>query len=616
MANEAVKHTRETLKRVTIRLAGDSGDGIQLTGGQFTNTTAMAGNDLATFPDFPAEIRAPAGTLPGVSGFQIQFSSEDIHTPGDRPDVLVAFNPAALKVNLKDLPANGVLIINTDEFEEGDLRKAGYAKSPLEDGSLDRWRVYKIPLITLTIRALEDSPLTHKEKERAKNFFAVGLMCWLYSRPVDQLVKDIQRKFSKKPDVMNANIRALQAGYNYADTTEIFQVQYEVPPAPLPPGKYRNISGNVALAMGLVAASKKCGLPLFYAGYPITPASDVLHELSMYKHFGVITFQAEDEIAAACAAIGASFAGLLAVTGSSGPGISLKSESVNLAVMTELPLVICDIQRGGPSTGLPTKTEQADIYQTMFGRNSESPVAIVAAQTPSDCFDMALWAARIATTYMTPVYLLTDGYLANGSEPWLIPDLDKMPDFPVTFQTDPDGFHPYLRDERTLGRPWTKPGTPGLEHRIGGIEKSHIYGHVSYDPDNHDFMVKLRAQKIARIAQDIPPLEVHGPGDAKVLVLGWGGTYGHIRAAVEECQRRGWPVARAHTRFINPFPMNMGEVVSRYDRVLIPELNMGQLRMLIRSRFLVDAAGLNKIAGQPFKVHEIVDAVQQELELV
>lgn len=614
--NKPIIHTKEKLDRITIRLAGDSGDGIQLTGGQFTNTTALAGNDLATFPDFPAEIRAPAGTLPGVSGFQIQFSSEDIHTPGDRPDVLVAFNPAALKVNLKDLPQNGVLIVNTDEFGDVDLRKAGYTKNPLEDGSLDKWRLYKIPITTLTVRALDQNPLTHKEKERCKNFFSIGLMAWLYSRPTEQLIKDIQKKFAKKPEIADANVRALNAGYNYADTTEIFQVQYEVPPAKLPPGKYRNISGNVALALGLIAASKKCGLPLLYAGYPITPASDILHELSMYKNFGVITFQAEDEIAAACAAIGGSFAGVLGVTGSAGPGISLKSEAVNLAVMTELPLIIVDVQRGGPSTGLPTKTEQADIYQTMFGRNSDSPVAIVAPQTPADCFDICLWAARIALTYMTPVYILSDGYLANGSEPWLLPDLSKIPSIPVKFQTETEGFHPYLRDERTLGRVWTKPGTPGLEHRIGGIEKSHIYGHVSYDPDNHDFMTKLRHQKIARIAQDLPPLEVIGPKDAKLLVLGWGGTYGHIRAAVEECQKRGWPVARAHTRFINPFPSNLGEVVSRFDRVLIPELNTGQLRMLVRSKFLVDAAGLNKVAGQPFKVVEIIEAIAHELETV
>lgn len=609
-----VSSKRQTLKKITIRLAGDSGDGIQLTGGQFTNSTAIAGNDFATFPDFPAEIRAPAGTLPGVSGFQIQFSSEDIHTPGDRPDVLVALNPAALKVNVGDLPQNGVIIVNTDEFGETDLKKANCATNPLEDGSLDKYRVYKVPLTSLTIKALEGSPLTHKEKERAKNFFALGILFFMYNRPMDPIVREIQKKFAKKADVADANIKALKAGWNYAETTEIFQGRYEIPPAKLPPGKYRNISGNVAIAYGVVAAGKKSGLPVFYTAYPITPASDILHEISMHKHFGIMTFQAEDEIAAAAAAVGASFAGALGVTVSSGPGMSLKTEAINLAVMTELPLVILDIQRGGPSTGLPTKTEQADLLMVLFGRNSESPVAVVAAQTPGDCFYAAYEGCRIAVKYMTPVYVLSDGYLANGSEPWLIPDVDKLPPIEVKFRTDPKDFFPYLRDPQTLARPWAKPGTPGLEHRIGGLEKSDKYGNVSYDPENHDFMVKTRAQKVARIAQDLPDLEVFGPENARLLVCGWGGTYGHIRAAVEECQRRGLPVARAHFRWLNPMPANTGAVLSRFERVLVPELNLGQLRMLLRSKFMVDASGLNKVAGQPFKVAEIIEAIQRELE--
>lgn len=610
-----ISSKRRTLKRITIRIAGDSGDGIQLTGGQFTNSTAIAGNDLATFPDFPAEIRAPAGTLPGVSGFQIQFSSEDIHTPGDRPDVLVAFNPAALKVNVRDLLPNSVIIVNTDEFGETDLRKANCTTNPLEDGSLDGYRVYKVPLTSLTVKALEDSPLTHKEKERAKNFFALGILLFMYNRPMEPIIKEIQRKFAKKPEVAEANIRVLKAGWNYAETTEVFQGEvYEVPPAKLPPGRYRNISGNVAIAYGIVAASIKSGLPVLYTAYPITPASDILHEISTHKQFGIMTFQAEDEIAAAAAAVGASFAGALGVTVSSGPGISLKTEAVNLAVMAELPLVIVDVQRGGPSTGLPTKTEQADLLLVMFGRNSESPVAVIAAQTPGDCFYAIYEACRIAIKYMTPVYVLSDGYLANGAEPWPIPDVDKLPPIEVRFRTDPKDFYPYLRDPRTLARPWTRPGTPGLEHRIGGLEKSDKYGSVSYDPDNHDFMVKTRAQKVARIAQDIPDLEAFGPSNAKLLVCGWGGTYGHIRAAVEECQSRGLPVARAHFRWINPMPANTGAVLSRFERVLVPELNLGQLRMLLRSRFMVDASGLNKVAGQPFKVAEIVEAIERELE--
>jgi 2-oxoglutarate ferredoxin oxidoreductase subunit alpha len=606
--------TREAISKITIRFAGDSGDGIQLTGGQFTNTSALAGNDLATFPDYPAEIRAPAGTLPGVSGFQIQFSSLDIHTPGDRPDVLVAFNPAALKVNLPDLPTNGVIIVNTDEFEEVDLKKANYSVSPLKDRSLAAYRIYEVPLITVTLRALEDVNLTHKEKERCKNFFALGMMYWLYNRPLEPTLNWINSKFKKTPIVAEANSKALKAGYNYAETTEIFQTSYEVPAAQLPPGRYKNISGNSALALGLVAAAQKSGLQMLYASYPITPASDILHELSMYKNFGMMTFQAEDEIAAMNAAIGASFAGGIGVTGTSGPGFALKAEAVNLAVMTELPVVICDIQRAGPSTGMPTKTEQGDLLQAMFGRNSESPVCILAPARPSECFDLAITAVRFAIKYMTPVVILSDGYLANGAEPWLIPNLDSIPQIDVKFAQPGEKYYPYLRDDVTLSRKWAKPGVPGLEHRIGGIEKSHIYGNVCYEPDNHDFMCKIRAQKIARIAQDIPELKVHGPENARLLVLGWGSTYGPIRQAVEDMQSRGLPVARAHLRYLNPFPSNLGAVLSRYERVLIPEINLGQLRLLVRARYLIDASGLNRVSGQPFKVIEIIQSIEKELE--
>ncbi len=606
--------TREHVSKITIRFAGDSGDGIQITGGQFTNTSALAGNDLATFPDFPAEIRAPAGTLPGVSGFQIQFSSLDIHTPGDRPDVLVAFNPAALIVNIKELSPNGVIIANTDEFEEVDLKKAGCTTNPLKDGSLSAFRVYEVPLITLTLRALEGVNLTHKEKERCKNFFALGMMYWLYNRPTEPTLNWINSKFKKNPVIAEANSKALKAGFNFAETTEVFQANYEIPPAKLSPGKYRNISGNSALAIGLVTAAKKSGLQMLYASYPITPASDILHELSMYKNFGIMTFQAEDEIAAMNAAIGAAFAGGLGVTGTSGPGFALKSEAINLAVMTELPAIICNIQRAGPSTGMPTKTEQADLLQAMFGRNSESPLCILAPARASECFDMAITAVRFAIKYMTPVVLLSDGYLANGAEPWQIPKLDTIPPINVTFAQPNEEYLPYLRDDRTLARKWAKPGVPGLEHRIGGLEKSHIYGNVCYDPDNHDFMIKIRAQKIAKITQDIPEVKVHGPENAKLLVLGWGSTYGHIRQAVEELQAKGISVARAHLRYLNPFPSNLGAVLSRFERVLIPEINLGQLRLLIRARYLIDASGLNKVSGQPFKVVEIIESIEKEME--
>ena len=606
--------TTKPVDHVTIRIAGDSGDGMQITGDQFTNTTAIVGNDLSTFPDFPAEIRAPAGTLPGVSGFQLQFSSHDIHTPGDQPDILVAMNPAALKVNIGDLRPNGVVIVNADAFKEGDLKKAQYAVNPLEDGSLSKFRVHPVQITMMTLRALEDvTTITHKEKERCKNFFALGMMYWLYSRPLEHTDRWLEQKFAKRPELVEANKRVLRAGYNFCDTTEVFQVSYQVAPAPTKPGTYRNIMGNPALAMGLVAAAKKAGLTLFYGSYPITPASDILHELSKHKNFGVVTFQAEDEIAAIAATIGASFAGVLGVTGTSGPGVCLKSEAINLAVMTELPLVIVDIQRGGPSTGLPTKTEQADLLQAMFGRNSESPVCVLAPKTPGDCFNIAFEAVRIATQYMVPVFILSDGYLANGSEPWKVPDVDALPEIKVKFRTDPKGFHPYDRDELTLARPWAVPGTPGLEHRIGGIEKANITGNVSYDPANHDMMNRLRASKVQRIAQVVPPLEVEGPADARILLLGWGGTYGSITAAREEAVARGWPVAQAHLRYLNPMPKNVGEVLSRFERILIPELNLGQLLMLVRNRFLIDAVGINKVAGQPFKTTELLDAIGREV---
>jgi 2-oxoglutarate ferredoxin oxidoreductase subunit alpha len=606
---------------VTIRFAGDSGDGMQIMGGQFTNTAAVLGNDLSTFPDFPAEIRAPAGTLPGVSGFQIQFSSQEIYTPGDKPDVLVAFNPAALKVNLADLGPNKVVIVNTDSFGEVDLKKANCKTNPLTDGTLDKYQAFKIPITELTLKALESIKFKEKDrpnKERNKNLFALGLLYWLYNRPLDTTIKELEAQFAKKsnPDkpIAQAAVMALKAGHAYAEATELFRSQYEVPAARYEPGTYRNISGNPAIALGLVAASKQSGLPLFYGSYPITPASSVLEELSKFKAFGVKTFQAEDEIAAVAATIGASYAGALGVTGTSGPGVALKSEAINLAVMTELPLVIVDVQRGGPSTGLPTKTEQADLLQAMFGRNSESPVAIVAPCTPADCFDIAIEACRIAIKYMCPVFLLTDGYLANGAEPWKIPAIESLPKIPVKFRTEVEGFAPYLRNEVTLARDWAIPGTPGLEHRIGGIEKSHIQGNVNYDPENHDFMCRVRAAKIARIAQDIPDLQVHGPEDATTLVLGWGSTYGAIRSAVEDCQRRGKKVARAHLRHMNPFPANLGKVLAKYKRVLIPEMNLGQLLFLVRAKFLVDAMGVNKVQGKPFLVSELIDVIEKELK--
>ena len=607
------KHIEE-LEAVTIRFAGDSGDGMQLTGTQFTNTTAIVGNDISTLPDFPAEIRAPAGSLPGVSGFQLNFSNHDIRTPGDEPNVLVAMNPAALKVNIDDLEPGGILIVNTDAFNENNPKKAGYAASPLEDGSLDGFRLFKLPITTLNRSALREVKLPSKEIDRCKNFWALGLMYWLYDRPLEPTQQWIESKFKRNAEVMRANQTALKAGFAYAEAAEIFTTHYRVRRAAIAPGKYRNITGNQATALGFVAASVLAGRPLFYASYPITPASDILHELSMHKNFGVKTFQAEDEIAAMCAAVGASFAGQLGLTGTSGPGLALKSEAIGLAVMTELPVVIIDVQRGGPSTGLPTKTEQADLLQAMFGRNGECPVAIVAASTPGDCFHMAVEAFRIATKHMLPVIYLTDGYLGNGAEPWLLPKMDELPRFEVDFAKDPAGFQPYKRDPETLSRPWAIPGTPGLEHRIGGLEKQDVTGNVSYDPENHMHMVLTRAEKVARIADDVPELEVFGESSGRLLVIGWGSTYGAITSAVEEMQQRGKSVSSIHLRHLNPFPKNLGDILGRFDRVLVPELNMGQLCMLLRAKYLVPAVSYPKVKGKPFKISELTAKMNELYE--
>ncbi len=607
----------QVLDRVTIRFAGDSGDGMQLTGDRFTSETAAFGNDLSTLPDFPAEIRAPAGSIAGVSGFQLHFADYDILTPGDAPNVLVAMNPAALKANLRDVPKGATIILNTDAFTTRNLEKAGYTSDPLADGTLGDYAVHAVPLTSMTTEALKEFDITKKEAERAKNMFALGLMSWLYHRPTEGTVAFLEKKFASRPVIAKANVRAFRAGYDFGETTETFAVSYEVKPAPLAKGTYRTISGNLALSYGLIAASRLAGLPLFLGAYPITPASDILHELSRHKHFGVRTFQAEDEIAGIGAALGAAFGGSLGVTTSSGPGIALKAETVGLAVSLELPLVVVDIQRGGPSTGLPTKTEQADLLQVMFGRNGEAPVPVVAAATPSDCFHAAIEAARIALKYRTPVILLSDGYLANGSEPWLIPDPATLPDISVAFTTEPNhgsDYWPYLRDEATLARPWAIPGTPGLEHRIGGLEKADGTGTISYDPDNHDRMVHLRAAKVAGIARDIPPLEVDGQEGARLLVLGWGSTYGPIGAAVRRVRAQGLKVAQAHLRHLNPFPANTGAVLSRYDRVLVPEMNMGQLLKLVRAEFLVDAVGYNRVRGLPLKAEELENVIVEMLE--
>ncbi|GHH78323.1 oxidoreductase [Streptomyces sulfonofaciens] len=611
------------LDRVIIRFAGDSGDGMQLTGDRFTSETASFGNDLATLPNFPAEIRAPAGTLPGVSSFQLHFADHDILTPGDAPNVLVAMNPAALKANIADLPRGAEIIVNTDEFTKRAMAKVGYETSPLEDGSLDGYRVHPVPLGTLTVEALKDFDLSRKDADRSKNMFALGLLSWMYNRPTEGTERFLAAKFAKKPEIAEANLTAFRAGWNFGETTEDFAVSYEVAPAStaFPPGTYRNISGNLALAYGLVAASRQADLPLYLGSYPITPASDILHELSRHKNFGVRTFQAEDEIAGIGAALGAAFGGSLGVTTTSGPGVALKSETIGLAVSLELPLLIIDIQRGGPSTGLPTKTEQADLLQAMYGRNGEAPVPVVAPQTPADCFDAALEAARIALTYRTPVFLLSDGYLANGSEPWRIPEVDELPELGVQFAQAPnhvledgtEAFWPYKRDPETLARPWAIPGTPGLEHRIGGIEKQDGTGNISYDPANHDYMVRTRQAKIDGI--EVPDVAVDDPtGEARLLVLGWGSTYGPITAAVRRLRSAGEHIAQAHLRHLNPFPGNLGEVLKRYDKIVVPEMNLGQLSTLVRARYLVDARSYTQVRGLPFKAEQLATALKEALD--
>ena len=615
------------LDRVIIRFAGDSGDGMQLTGDRFTQESAAFGNDLSTLPNFPAEIRAPQGTLPGVSSFQVHFADHDILTPGDAPDVLVAMNPAALRANLGDLPKGATIIVDTHDFTARNLTKAGYAENPLENDSLAEYALHTVDLTGMTVEAVKEFGLSRKDAARAKNMFALGLVSWMYGRPTESTISFLSKRFAKVPDIRDANITAFRTGWFFGETTEAFVVSYEIKPAPMAAGTYRNITGNLALAYGLVAGGVQSGLPVFLGSYPITPASDILHELSKHKAFGVTTFQAEDEIAGIGAALGASFAGSLGVTTTSGPGVALKSETIGLAVMTELPLLVVDVQRGGPSTGLPTKTEQADLLQAMFGRNGESPVPIVAPQSPGDCFDAALEAARIAVTYRTPVMLLSDGMLANGSEPWRIPEVSELPTIDPAFATshnhdagpDKDGadrsdFWPYLRDDATLARPWAVPGTPGLEHRIGGLEKGDGHGNISYDPANHDFMVRTRQAKVDRIAESLPPLVVDDPPGsdgqgAKVLVLGWGSTYGPIGAGVRRVRKAGYQVAQVHLRHLNPFPKDLGEILARYDKVLVPEMNLGQLSLLLRAKYLVDAIGYNQVNGMPLKAAALAEAI-------
>ena len=602
----------QQLDRVIIRFAGDSGDGMQLTGDRFTQETATFGNDLSTLPNFPAEIRAPAGTLPGVSSFQVQFADYDILTPGDSPDVLVAMNPAALKTNLDDLPRGADVIVNTDEFSRRNLAKADYDTNPLDDGSLDAYQVHALPLTSMTVKALEGHEISKKEAERAKNMFALGLLSWLYDRPPEGTLDFLQTKFARQPEIMKANVTAFQAGWNFGETTESFSVQYEIKPARLPTGRYRTITGNIALAYGLIAGSQLSGLPIFLGSYPITPASDILHELAKRKTFGVRTFQAEDEIAGIGAALGAAFGGALGVTTTSGPGMSLKAETISLATAVELPLVICDVQRAGPSTGMPTKTEQSDLLQSLYGRSGECPLPVIAAATPADCFDMAIEATRIALKYRTPVILLSDSYLANGSEPWRLPDVAGLPDLRVEFAKPSDEpFQPYKRDPQTLARPWAIPGTAGLEHRISGIERADGTGTISYDPGNHDRMVRLRQAKIDGIANDIPAVEVDDPdGDARLLVLGWGSTYGSIGVAVRRVRLTGDKVAQAHLRHLSPFPANLGDVLGRYEKVLLPEINLGQLALLLRGRYLTDVISYNRVRGQPFRAAELVHVIR------
>jgi 2-oxoglutarate ferredoxin oxidoreductase subunit alpha len=605
---------REVIDKAVIRFCGDSGDGMQITGSQFTNTVALYGNDLATFPDYPAEIRAPAGTLPGVSGFQVHFSSSAVYTPGDAVDALIAMNPAALKMNLPDLRKNGILIVNLDDFKETDLRKAQITQNPLEDHSLDGYRLFAVELTRLTRAALKELGLDAKTVDRCKNFFALGMCYWLYNRPMDATVRWLEDKFKSKPQLVQANKLALQGGYSYCEATEAFQISYEIPPAKLEPGLYRNISGNTALALGFVAASQKAGIPLFLGSYPITPASDILHELSMYKDFGVITFQAEDEIAAITSAIGAAYAGALGITTTSGPGMALKTEALGLAVAVELPLVVCDIQRGGPSTGLPTKTEQADLLQALFGRNSEAPIPVLAPSTPGDCFWIALEASRIAVQHMLPVIILSDGYLANGAEPWKIPTSAELPEFKVKFETNPVGFQPYRRNPETLARPWAIPGTPGLEHRIGGIEKQDVTGNINYEPLNHEHMVRLRAEKVELIANDIPEAVVEGDQSGDLLIVAWGSTHGPITAALNAQRAAGKRIGHVHLRYLNPLPRNLGDILKRFKQILVPEMNMGQLLMVLRAKYLVDAQGYNKIQGKPFKQTEIEQKIEEMLD--
>ena len=611
MSKETEKIIRD-IDEVIIRFAGDSGDGMQLAGSQFTDTTAFVGNDLSTLPDFPAEIRAPAGSLSGVSGFQLHFSSSDIQTPGDSPDVLVAMNPAALKVNLKDLKKNATLIINTNSFDAKNLRLAQFDTNPIDDGSLSNFNVIPVPLTQVTMAALEDLPLSLKEKEKCKNIFALGLMYWMFNRPIEITLKWLEQKFKKKPNVLEANKRVLLAGYNYGDTTEIFTTRYDVKPAMLPKGIYRNISGNEAASLGFITASLKSGLSLFLGSYPITPASEILQELSKYKDFGVVTFQAEDEISGICSAIGAAFAGSIGITSTSGPGLSLKTEALGLAIMTELPLVVIDVQRGGPSTGLPTKTEQADLFQAVHGRHGEAPLVVLAAQSPADCFYMAIEAVRIAVKYMTPVILLTDGYLAFGSEPLRIPDYKDLPEIPVKFRTETVGFYPYLRDEN-LARPWAIPGTPGLEHRIGGLEKKDIYGSISYEAENHEIMVHRRKEKIENVRNEIPALQIDGDREGDLLVVSWGSTYGSIKEAIRNAGAKGYHASHIHLRYINPFPKDLESILKKFKRVLIPELNLGQMASLIKSAFLKDVIQFNKVQGQPFKISEIENKIIEVL---
>ncbi|MFT5430830.1 MAG: 2-oxoglutarate ferredoxin oxidoreductase subunit alpha [Myxococcota bacterium] len=606
---------RTELDAVTIRFAGDSGDGIQLTGSQFTSASAMVGNDLSTLPDFPAEIRAPAGTLAGVSGFQIQFSSYPVYTPGDAPDVLVCMNPAALKANLGELRIGATIIVNKDAFNAGNLKKAGWESNPLESDILAEYSVHEVPLESMTLEAIKDLGIPTRTAKMCKNFFALGIMYFMYNRPMDETLKFIHAKFGKKsPLIAEANARLLKAGWAFGETTEVFPTSYHVGPAKIAPGTYRNIRGNEAVAMGIVAAGQMSGLDVFLGAYPITPASDVLHALSNYKHFGVKTFQAEDEIAGVCSAIGAAFAGALGVTLSSGPGIALKGEAIGLAHIVELPLLILNIQRGGPSTGLPTKTEQADLYQAMYGRNGEAPLPVIAAAAPGDAFDAVYEAARIALKYMTPVMFLSDGYIANGAEPWQIPDLSTLKPIDVKFVTESEDFRPYARDPETLARPWAIPGTPGLEHRLGGLEKSADYGNVSYDPENHDAMCRLRAEKVARIAQEIPPSEVLGETSGDVLVVSWGSTYGSVMAGVLACQGRGHKVSHTHLRYLNPLPPDLGDLMRSFKTVLVPEINLGQLRMILRDKYLIDIKGYNEMRGQPFKVAALVEAIEAQLE--